>query len=300
MPLLIPFAWSPSHQRLVEPIEVPSGTKAGCTCPSCKEVLLARHARRAGGPVSHFAHKPNSTCTAGLETVIHLAAKEIITRERRIWVPAVLAFPFYPDNMRPIRAAPAQVVEVERVESEVPIGPYRPDMLLHGAHGRRMAVEIVVTNPVSEEKEDFYEQQRISALVVDIGKRAKKMTLAGLRQLLLEGDRETDWLHNEFAEQLTKKFQTTAIARQITWRKSEKRGANVPHVDGCPCPPRQHASSASTFANARLDCPGCAYHWKGANDRRLTAIWCAGHMAARYPEPDAVDWLPDVPGRDDQ
>jgi len=279
--------------RYVEPPEVPSGLACECTCPACGENLLAKHARRERGPVSHFAHSPESKCNGGLETAIHQAAKQVIEQERRIWVPAVLACPFYydNDNWAFIRAAPAQVVKVERVEVEEAVGAYRPDLILYSARGRRLAVEFVVTHPVSDEKEEFYEREKLSALAIDLKKVARKLSFARLRELLLQPHQKAKWLHNQFGESLSALFRQQAVPRDITWRKSHLRTGMVPHVDSCPFPPRFARAAGSGFANARLDCAACAYHWRGAEEQRLRQIWCAGHLSVRFPTATHEDWL---------
>lgn len=82
----IPFALSVSDQRLYKPRNVPLGKHCGCTCPGCRQPVYAKHCM-SGKRAPHFAHAPGSDCTTGVETALHLAAKQLI--EAR----AVLAFP---------------------------------------------------------------------------------------------------------------------------------------------------------------------------------------------------------------
>lgn len=247
-------------------------------------------ARRGARNRAHFAHSVDAPCSTGLETSIHRAAKQIIGTERRLWLPAAIAFPLYPENMAAVRAAVAQVVGVDRVEVETSIGVIRPDLIVW-RRDRALAIEIEVTNPVSDAKSEIYEEARLSAVAINLRKMARSVSFASLRERLLSPSRETRWVHNEFASSLTAIFRREAVARSLTWRTSHKRIGKIPHVDSCPSPPRSSKSSGSTFANAKLDCPRCPYYLPPPHPGKIYAVRCAGHLAVRFPEATHDDWL---------
>jgi hypothetical protein len=181
-------------------------------------------------------------------------------------------------------AVRSQVIEVECVEVEKSLGLFRPDLLITGRKNRQIAVEIVVTNPVSKEKAEFYRWSRISALQIDMSKR-RKLTLQLLEEFLLRGSRHTSWIHNEFAAVVADRLKAEARPRGITWRKSHKRVGKVPHVDTCPCPPRSSPKHEATFANAKLDCPGCPFFVPPPNPNKIFSVLCSGHLAEKFPIP---------------
>ncbi len=108
--------------------DVPNGKKCGCICSKCHEPLIAKN----GGEINihHFAHISDSNCTG--ETEAHFEAKEIIKREKYLWLPN------YDESKK---------VEFDDVQVEYLIKnyKYRADLLCT-AKGKEIAVEIVVTH----------------------------------------------------------------------------------------------------------------------------------------------------------
>ncbi len=286
-PLFIPFAWSDVLGRMVEPHEVDKGKRCGLVCPCCHQSLVARLGARNR---AHFAHSTEATCTACVETSIHRAAKQIIESERKLWLPAAIAFPLYPQNTKCVRAAAAQVMAVDCVEVETSFGPIRPD-LIAWRRNRPLAIEIEVTHPVSDAKAEIYRREHLSALAINLRRIVRSISLASLRDHLLSPSKETRWVHNEFADSLTAKFQTESVMRKLTWRTSHEHTGKIPHVDTCPCPPRSFKSPECTFANAKLDCPGCPYYIPGNTSHKIFAVRCVGHLASRFPISTRQDWL---------
>jgi len=70
---------------MVSPAEVQSGRACDCVCPGCRSPLQAKKGEQN---VWHFAHD-GSACATGAETAIHLMAKQILSAERNIRLPAV-------------------------------------------------------------------------------------------------------------------------------------------------------------------------------------------------------------------
>jgi hypothetical protein len=69
-------------------LDVERGNKCGCFCPECGASLTAKQGRYNA---KHFAHDFDSDCTGGVETAIHLFAKEIIATANNIWLPGAEA-----------------------------------------------------------------------------------------------------------------------------------------------------------------------------------------------------------------
>lgn len=75
--------------------DVESGLKCGCVCPACGEPLVAKKGTKV---MHHFAHHSGSTCEYGYETSLHLMAKDILLRTKKITIPAV--YVEFPDSDR--------------------------------------------------------------------------------------------------------------------------------------------------------------------------------------------------------
>jgi competence CoiA-like predicted nuclease len=61
--------------------EVKNGLKCDCICPACEKKLVARN----GGQKRkhHFAHYESAECKYGVQTSIHIAAKNILERVKK-------------------------------------------------------------------------------------------------------------------------------------------------------------------------------------------------------------------------
>ena len=66
--------------------EVARGLACECVCPCCREAVIARQ-----GDIRewHFAHAVDSDCEGGLETALHLAAKQLFLEHRGMTLPAI-------------------------------------------------------------------------------------------------------------------------------------------------------------------------------------------------------------------
>ena len=91
--------------KLVSVDDVESGLKCGCQCPSCEAPLIARKGKHNQ---HSFAHASGHGCEYGLETSLHLAAKEILSQTDYI--------PIWPHNPVPttIPCSPGQVLSYNR------------------------------------------------------------------------------------------------------------------------------------------------------------------------------------------
>lgn len=70
---------------MVSPGEVESGLACACICLGCRAPLIAKKGTKF---VWHFAHE-GAACDSGLETAIHLMAKQILADEKTVTLPAV-------------------------------------------------------------------------------------------------------------------------------------------------------------------------------------------------------------------
>lgn len=68
--------------------DVANGLACGCVCPGCDDRMVAKQ-----GAITnhHCAHEGGSDCAGELQTTLHLAAKAVQLKERRMVLPA-LAF----------------------------------------------------------------------------------------------------------------------------------------------------------------------------------------------------------------
>lgn len=74
---------------LVEPGSVSNGKSCGCICPGCKRPLIAYNQGKVRTS-KHFGHAPGAECAKGLESAVHLAAKEVLVAAAMLQRPALV------------------------------------------------------------------------------------------------------------------------------------------------------------------------------------------------------------------
>lgn len=211
----IPFGLN-SSGRLLAISEVERGAACNCSCPGCGAPLLARK-----GEVNtpHFAHASGADCNTGVETSLHLAAKQLIADRGRLRLPALV--------VSVSRTAPEvglftasktfrfpEEWRFDRVELEPWIDGIRPDAL--GYEGNtRYAVEIRVTHAVGPEKEAQLAALAVPCIEVDLSALVGKMvTFEDLEREVIESTGNKKWLFHPSKEE----WEAELLAGFEDWR----------------------------------------------------------------------------------
>lgn len=180
--------------RVWSPGEVEKGKRCGCVCPGCGSPLVAK-AKESRRRRPHFAHLTGAGCETGLETGIHLRAKQLIAERAELLLPAWIGDPVTMPNP-PIGVdlegrfhsgqtvdLPERRVSLTQIEVERSLGVYQPDLVANDGHGE-LLIEIRVTHAVGDEK---------AARVADHGRRMVEVDLSNL-------DRDTPHEDAAFAQ----------------------------------------------------------------------------------------------------
>lgn len=118
----------------------------------------------------HFKHRnQDERCDPVLETLLHKSAKRIISTHRQILLP---------DHHK--------IFTYQEAHEEKGWNKYRPDLTL-ATEDKPIYVEIVVSNPISTDKELAYFQHQADCLIID---------LSGYEKLFAMSDLERDVLQN--------------------------------------------------------------------------------------------------------
>lgn len=143
------------------------GVKCNCICPECGEKVRSNVTGKDSSELkinyaNRFSHvNENSKCSGGYkETLLHLYAKELIKKSSELYVPSER---YHNPNI-------LKYVEV-KLEHAFPVEEYkqyRPDILLTTTDGEKVAVEIYVTNDLSEEKIQLYKKSKLKCLRIDL------------------------------------------------------------------------------------------------------------------------------------
>lgn len=139
------------------------------------------------------------------ETLLHLKAKEILERERRIRLPnlpieATIAMP-NGEVLREQVHLPGALVQLESVVLEKHLGPIKPDVLARTVAvvdwpADQLLIEVTVTNTISEERLERIRRMNIPAIEVDISRMGGRVTEAEFARLVVEEQAGKRWLHH--------------------------------------------------------------------------------------------------------
>lgn len=140
------------------------------------------------------------------ETLLHLKAKEILERAKRIALPEL-----YVDAecLRHIGSTaltkhftlPGKVVDLEAVELERSMGRIRPDVMATSIAtpdwpASRILIEITVTNAITDERLARIEAQNLPTLEIDISRMGGRVTEIEFERLVVEEVAGKRWLHH--------------------------------------------------------------------------------------------------------
>jgi hypothetical protein len=206
--------------RLLSANEVANGLACECLCPGCGARLVARNQGQYRTP--HFAHYQAPECAHGLQTALHLAAKDIFLQHRTFCLPgadgiigfhatgfdkaayfAGFDFPaaeyqHYVEHHLDLDCEylfPPRTVAVERVTLEHRTADIIPDIILETDAGP-LLVEIAVTHFIDEAKQEKIKRLGISTVEIDLSKVGRSLAGDQLAELLIYQPERKRWAYN--------------------------------------------------------------------------------------------------------
>jgi hypothetical protein len=173
--------------RAILASDVPSGLECGCVCPACGHPLQAH---KGEFKIDYFAHYQGADCEHGYQTALHILAKEILEREKRVLLPRLrvraskkLWRPGTFVHWRDIIPA-GRTLRFDEAILEKMIGGIVPDVLMRRGE-RRLMVEIAVTHGIDAAKLARIEELNISTLEFDFARYNRIVTPDDLKRELL-------------------------------------------------------------------------------------------------------------------
>jgi hypothetical protein len=261
--------------------QVDNGLKCDCICPACEKKLVARN----GGQkrVHHFAHYKSPECKYGVQSSIHLAAKDILLRLKKIKVPSILIFcnteiekreTDFVSHGEYIEILTEKYISFDNVITEKKLHRYIPDVVVF-SKGKKLIIEIAVTHFVGRHKLDKIIESNISALEIDLSDLGIEFKMEDLESLIIDNIKNKSWLHNCFANEQKRKKQeqiNNKVIAKIRKENAEKReiwyrnyyknvtkrlinNNEVLHIEGCPMKKREF--KGLFYANYKSDCTNC-------------------------------------------
>lgn len=158
--------------KLVTVYEVERGLSSGCVCPACGHRLQA-HKGKIKAP--YFSHYRGSDCGVGYETALHILAKEILLKEKKILLPELkvtsdISIAIEDTYLeKEIIVKPWTIVELDSVELERKIDRIIPDVILK-KRDRTLLVEIKVTHGIDDKNLEYVKNENLNMIEYDFSK----------------------------------------------------------------------------------------------------------------------------------
>ena len=248
--------------RITHISQVESGLECGCFCPACGDRLVAKK----GGVVRHhFAHQSKDPCEYGVESALHLAAKEIVAAADEIMIPEVrLQFPH--SYRSDILIHESMKVKADHVELEKRFGSIVPDVVVYSG-GKKFFIEIFVTHAIDDRKYQQIKSMDISTIEIDLSGCEELPDEKELSEILLAESPLKTWVYNTVEERLLQKDICASKKMKVINRGFAK------HVNDCP--KRKKTWNGQIYANAMDDCLGCdsLIAWEDMSDY----LFCIGN-----------------------
>jgi len=210
----------------------------------------------------HFAHHSGHNCEYGYESSLHLAAKDILSKAKKLTIPPVyVEFPESYKNKELI--SEAREITIDCVELEKRFGDIVPDIVVY-ASGKQLFIEIFVTHKIDDTKLQKLQRADISTIEIDLSRKSESITSEELTEILLDRIEDKVWKYNS----LSQRFYNRYLNISDKYKKIS-RGYAI-HIDNCPI--KSRAWKGRPYANFIDDCLGCDYCVSVEDDY----IYCAG------------------------
>lgn len=218
----LPFGLN-EYNRLVHINDVENGKKCNCFCAGCHSPLIAV---KGNIKQHHFRHDVDQECAGGLESAIHLAAKQKIRETKQITLPVYAVNVSDKDSKGKNHYQSKTVVADETkiffdtVEEEVLLREMKADILAIAGKAP-LVIEIFYRHKVDEQKTAKIRQANISAIEIDLS----DLTREDVKdweafESYINDPKRIKWLHNARKESYELKLRDQ-VAEQINRQEEE-------------------------------------------------------------------------------
>jgi len=180
------------HGKLISIREAERGQQCLCTCPVCKEKLIAKQGEIRAW---HFAHKNGNECENAGESSLHLACKEVIARA------SMVVKPCYGDDLQYLKIHEVHMETAVKTEAGLTI---IPDVTLRSSNNELTFIEIAVTHKIDSEKMEKIESLKIPTMEIVIDpSMMEEWNWKTIEELVLHDNLRRYWVYdpeNETAE----------------------------------------------------------------------------------------------------
>ena len=284
-------------ESLISIDEVESGLACDCFCPACKKQLIAKKGKVN---VHHFAHYKVKDCNGGIETALHLLSKEIIANHKTFKTPIL----YYPNTNYEI--FPEMEIPIDKVTLEKKLGGIIPDIIIE-SKGKKILVEIVVSNPISWDKMRKIVSKNIPTIEIYAKylfeyayvKKDFGLNNNSFLNELIRGTKFKRWAHNPKIAKIKANLKNNYAEEKVVKSfKSEEMG-QYNFVEDCPLEKKFWKSgikAGKPYASIDYDCNDCDFcvsiDYDQIPHRRLEfysysvpkKVYCLGYLKREFRE----------------
>lgn len=165
----LPFGLN-ENNIIVHITSVESGKNCNCICPSCRSPLIAAKGTKNQ---HHFKHATTIECEGGLESAIHMAAKQIIIERQQVKLPEYTITTSLIDSQGEKHTGSKTIVQkgmlisFDSVQEETTLGDIKADILAKKSN-EQLIIEIFYRHKVDEQKIEKIKRTNTSAIEIDL------------------------------------------------------------------------------------------------------------------------------------
>lgn len=215
--LPVKLSYALKNEKLVHVSEVNGGTDCDCICPGCGGGLIAKKGQHNS---HHFAHHIESKkCKYGIETSLHLAAKEILSNKKKMKIPEVI-LPFGL-RYKYRRIHKGGYIKFENVKLEHKLESIIPDLLIE-INGHELLVEIKVTHGIDKKKLDKIKSLNVSTIEIDLSNYNREFDNNELSNILINDITLKRWVYNKKAERERERLMNNSFKIRVCSSRGRK------------------------------------------------------------------------------
>ena len=195
----LPFGLN-EHNILVHIADVESGKKCNCICPACRDPLIAA---KGAKNQHHFKHATTNECERGLESAIHMTAKQMIMERQEIKLPGYTITKSVKDSKGFMLSTQpktivknGELISFDSVQKERDLYEMRADILAI-KRNQMLIIEIFYSHKVDAQKIEKIMRANISAIEINLSDlRPDDVKDMESFWLSINDPNRSKWLHN--------------------------------------------------------------------------------------------------------
>ncbi len=227
----LPFGIN-ENNTIIHVADVERGKKCNCVCPSCRVPLIAA---KGSKKQHHFKHATGNECEHGLESAIHLAAKQKIIEKKQITLPKYIYIASATDS-RGFKHKESKnflshekIILFDSMQEEKELYGMKVDILAKKGNNL-LIIEIFYRHKVDDQKIEKIKNANISAIEIDLSDlMTEDVEDSEAFWSYINDPKHVQWLHNAKAHTTIYPELINQLAVKV--QKQEKEYVNIDKVE---------------------------------------------------------------------